>query len=308
MSDFLVSRLGQTNGAGATDALFLSQWSGEILGAFNNAVVMMDKHQVRTITKGKTASFPAIGKAVASYHTAGVELTGQVLNHANRDITVDDMLIADTFIDNWDEAVLHYDVRSEYNIQMSDALAQAFDQNVLRMALLAARASATVTGGSGGFVSTDADYKTVGADLAAGVYAHAQNYDEKFVPERERNCFVRPAQYYLLAQTTAIINKDWNGDGSYADGKISRIASIPIIKTNNLPITNITTGPSKYQVNASTTAFVTMQKGAVGTVKLMDIALESEKSVRYQGTLSVAKMAVGHGILRPEAAGEGKTS
>jgi len=52
MADFLASRLGQTNGAGSASALFLTQWSGEVLAAFNNAVVMMDKHQVRTISKG----------------------------------------------------------------------------------------------------------------------------------------------------------------------------------------------------------------------------------------------------------------
>jgi len=218
------------------------------------------------------------------------------------------MLIADTFIADIDDAMNHYDVRAEYNTQLADALAQAFDQNVLRMGLSAARASATVTGGNGGGSSSDADYKTVGADLAAGIFAAAQNFDEKFVPESERYVFVRPAQYYLLSQTTAVINKDWNGQGSYADGVITKIAGIPIVKTNNLPITNITTGLAKYQINAATTAALVMQRGAAGTVKLLDIAMESERSVRYQGTLQVAKMAVGHGILRPECGYELKTS
>ena len=41
---------------------------------------------------------------------------------------------------------------------------------------------------------------------------------------------------------------------------------------------------------------------AVGTVKLMDLAVESEYDIRRQGTLMVAKYAMGHGVLRPEAA------
>jgi len=35
---------------------------------------------------------------------------------------------------------------------------------------------------------------------------------------------------------------------------------------------------------------------------LMDLGLESEYDIRRQGTLFVAKYAMGHGVLRPEAA------
>jgi len=41
---------------------------------------------------------------------------------------------------------------------------------------------------------------------------------------------------------------------------------------------------------------------AVGTVKLLDLRTEMGYDIRRQGTLLVAKYAVGHGILRPEAA------
>ena len=39
----------------------------------------------------------------------------------------------------------------------------------------------------------------------------------------------------------------------------------------------------------------------------MDLAVEMEYDVRRQGTLLVAKYAMGHGILRPDAAFEIKT-
>jgi len=41
-------------------------------------------------------------------------------------------------------------------------------------------------------------------------------------------------------------------------------------------------------------------KSAVGTVKLQDLATESEYQIQRQGTLMVAKYAMGHGGLRPE--------
>ena len=50
------------------------------------------------------------------------------------------------------------------------------------------------------------------------------------------------------------------------------------------------------------TVAIIAHTSAVGTVKLMDLAVESEYDIRRQGTLMVAKYAVGHGALRPEAA------
>lgn len=41
-------------------------------------------------------------------------------------------------------------------------------------------------------------------------------------------------------------------------------------------------------------------KEAIGTVKLLDLATESEYQIERQGTLFVAKYAMGHGVLRPE--------
>ena len=42
--------------------------------------------------------------------------------------------------------------------------------------------------------------------------------------------------------------------------------------------------------------------GDVYKRQLMDLAVESEYDIRRQGTLMVAKYAMGHGVLRPEAA------
>ena len=61
------------------------------------------------------------------------------------------------------------------------------------------------------------------------------------------------------------------------------------------------TGNRQAVAAANTTALIA-HTSAVGTVKLMDLAVESEYDIRRQGTLMVAKYAKGHGVLRPEAA------
>jgi len=55
MTDYTPSRPGQINGSGATDALFLKVFPGEILTSFNANNVMMNLHVTRSIASGKSA-------------------------------------------------------------------------------------------------------------------------------------------------------------------------------------------------------------------------------------------------------------
>ena len=59
-----------------------------------------------------------------------------------------------------------------------------------------------------------------------------------------------------------------------------------------------------YNGDFSNTVAVTFQKSAIGTVKLRDLAVESEYKIERQANAMVAKYAMGHGILRPEGAVE----
>jgi hypothetical protein len=311
-----VLRTGQINGAGATDALFLKVFSGEVMTAFETMNVVLDKHNIRTISNGKSAQFPATWKVTAGYHTPGAEIVGQTSNLGERVINIDDLLLASVFVANIDEAMAHFETRSEYAKQCGIALSTQMDKNVLQVGVLAAAATATVTGGFGGTTLTSATtlYRTSATDLAAGLYSAAQTFDEKDIPSTDtKYAFVRPAQYYLLAQSTALINRDWMGAGSYSDGKILRIGGIEIVKTNNLPITDLTASQvaamkNTYNADFSKVAALVMTKDAVGTVKLLDLATEMGYDMRRQGTLLIAKYAIGHGILRPECAVALKTT
>ena len=210
------------------------------------------------------------------------------------------------FVANIEEAKNHYDVRSIYSTEMGRSLAKTYDQNVLQTAVLAARSSGEsgISEAPGGSQLLNDSYKDDGTALASGMFKARQTLDEKDVPEEDTVCIFRPAQYYLIIQNTDSINKDWGGQGSYADGEVVKIAGVPVIKSNNLPKTNITSGNTKYQGDFSTTAGLVMHRMAAGTVKLLDLAIESEYQVSRQGTLMVGKYAVGHGKLRPECAVE----
>lgn len=305
-----VASAGQANGAGDARALYLKLFAGEVLGAFAEANVAMSRSTVRTISAGKSAQFPATWKATAAYHTPGDMIVGQAINNNERVITIDDMLVSSVFLADIDEALSHYDVRSEYSKQCGAALARTMDKNILQVALLAARASATVSGGNGGTILTDASAKTSADALVAQLFEAAQALDEKDVPEGERYCFLKPDQYYLLVNSSSkLIHADYNpsSNGSIASGKVMSVAGIEIVKTNNLPQATVNTGPAAYQGLFNTVAALVTHRSAVGTVKLVDLAVESDYLLQNLGSLVVAKLAVGHGILRPESAVEIRT-
>lgn len=311
MANATVSRVGQIDEAGSVTALFLKVFAGEVLTAFATRNVFMDKHLVRTISSGLSAQFPTSWKGTAGYHTPGTELVGSKVAHAERVIAIDDLLVADRFIAKIDEAMNHYDVRSIYSRDIGMALADTFDKHVAQVGVLAARAAANMTGANGGTVLTAAGYGTTAATLIQGIFDAAKALDQKDVPEQDRYAFLSPNLYNLIVNSSSsAINRDYNpeGNGSVASGVVFRVAGIPIIKTNHLPSSNIATGPAAYQGDFSTTVALVMQREAVGTVKLLDLAVEMAYDIRRQGTLMVGKYAVGHGVLRPECAVELKTA
>lgn len=307
MANATPSRSGQINLAGDVDALFLKVFSGEVLTAFHRQNVFLDRSMVRTISNGKSATFPVTGTVVAAYHTPGTEIVGSTIPANEKVIVVDDLLISSAFIANIDEAKNHYDVRAIYSDEVGKALAETMDKNLAQVAVLAARGAAAITGGNGGTALTNAAYATDSTVLAAGLFTAAQTLDEKNVGA-ERNVFLRPAQYYLLAQNTTMINQWYGGQGAVSEGTILKVAGIEIVKTNALPNTNVITGVAAYQGNFATTVGLVMHKSAIGTVKLLDLATESEYDMRRQGTLILSKYAVGHGVLRSESAVELKTA
>lgn len=318
MADASVSRFGQINLSGDPKALFMKVFAGEVLTAFKENCVAEDKHMVRSIQNGKSAQFPILGKISAEYHTPGKEINGLNLPANERVITIDDLLISHAFIANIDEAMNHYDVRSPYSQEIGRALAYAYDKHILQLAVKASRDTAPVSTEAGGGKVADAAMltDTTAEKLVAALFAAAQKLDEKSIPEDDRFAFLNPAAYYLLAQNTKIMNRDWGGEGEYAGAKVLRVAGLNVIKTIHAPfgkdIKTVSAGGSavqagtgdKYAVDATNTVGVVMHKAAVGTVKLMDMAMESQYDIRRQGTLLVAKYAMGHGVLRPAAAVE----
>lgn len=311
MANATVSRLGAADGGADKTELFLKVFAGEVITSFETATILKPLTRQRTITSGKSAQFPAIYKATASYHTPGAEIVGQSIAHNEVVVTIDDLLIADAFIANIDEAMNHYDVRSPYSSELGLALALAYDKNVARNIIRAARGSALFTGDTGGAAVNDNANLITATALAGSIWTGKETLETKDVPVDTTPVYaaLKPAQWYLLAQeSTLVLNHDIGGDGSYSQGKFSMIGGVDVVKSNALPWgtddSSNTDIPAAYRVDMSLTAGVVFTEAAAATVQLLGLGMESEYDIRRQGTLMVAKYAVGHGPLLNKCAVE----
>jgi len=298
-------------------AMFLKLFAGEVLTAFEEQNVMLPVTTVRSINSGKTAQFPALGRTTAAYHSPGAEILGGNIKTNEITINVDDLLIASVFIDSLEETMNHFDVRGPYAQELGAALAKRMDENLLRLVDIGAQnQTPTVTGLEAGIeIDTAANDLTDGDKVAEQIFTGAQKMDENYVPQDNRYVVLPPSMYYALVQSAKAVNRDWspNVTGTYQGGAVFQIAGMNVLKSNHLTLANYTAvaGENNSYIDANNTAndpgnfaatqFLAFHSSAVGTVKLKDISIEAEYDMRRQGTLMVAKCAVGHGVLRPES-------
>jgi len=318
MAVAIPATIGQVNSASTEDALFLKVFAGEVLTSFDRASKTGGAEMVRSISSGKSATFPVMGRIAAAYHVAGAEIVGSTAHHNEKVITINDLLTSSVFLSNIEEAKNHWDVRSAYSAEIGRALAFVKDKHVLQtIGQCAIGTTPNVTGGDVTANIFDANIAsatdaTASTAMIGAIFSAAKALDANYVPSEGRKCFMRLEEYYKLANATNVVNVDFSGKGSVAEGRVARVAGIDLIPVPHFVESNVTSGVDAGSATAATATpqavdlrtFVALvsHPSAVGTVKLMDLSVESDYDIRRQGTLMVAKYAMGHGTLRPEAA------
>lgn len=323
----------------STRELFLKQFAGEVLTSFEERNIAMPLHRVRTISNGKSAQFPSIGTASAAYHKAGDTIYGGKVDASEITVTVDDLLVSSTFVPKIDEAMNHYDVRSIYSSEMGNALANAADRNIFSTIYDAATGAGTADQvdqwavGDGVFAMQDPDGNgtddeqtgkldisvhsgdTDGQKIVSTIIKALELFDTQDVTG-EKFCVLDPATYYTLMGTdTTAMNRDFGGNGSIAGGNVPTVGGVKILMSNHLPkavaadatpslLTQAEggSGNGDYSAGESGLKGLIFTKDAAATVKLLDLGVESEYQIERQGTLMVAKYAMGHNVLRNKAA------
>lgn len=319
-----ISNPGQKLSAGDRDALFMKVFSGEVLTAFARNTVMMSRHQVRTIDHGKSASFAIMGRTRAKYLAPGNSLDDQrkKFEHAEKVISIDGLLTADCLITDIDDAMNHYDVRVEYSRQLGEALAQSADCAIINeLANMAAKDAAVkenipdngvgadkVQGTGKAFefatglaISQSADY---GNKIIEGLLAARAAFTKNYVPMGDRYCLLTPEGYSALIKALMPDSANYQALFDPNSGKLQTICGFEVIEVPHLLNDGV---DGKHALNAKVKTAglqgIVFHRSAVGTVKLKDLAMERARRAEYQADQIIAKYAMGHGGLRPEAVG-----
>jgi len=314
--------------------LMLKVFGNEVLDAFLTTTVAKGTTMSRRIEAGKSVQFPLIGDHTAKFHTPGESLiTGSydgVINHDESVVVIDKLLASHSFIDDLEEAMLHYDIRAPYARQMGNAIARQHDELVFASA---ARACGLADSGeefeAASGVDGNGPARVQIATIASGSLANitpallldairdmAAAFDKRNVPAEGRTLILRPEEYYVLAsEDSNLISRDFttaNANGidtgrvlrAYGfDLKMSNVWGNTLANQNYSTVTAGTPRNDTYTGNYS--GFVALAYGqeGVGTAYLKDMATETEYITERQGSLLVAKQAFGCAVLRQSAIG-----
>lgn len=301
-------------------ALFLKVFSGEVLTAFTRASKVMNNHMIKTIDSGKSTSFPVIGRGKAHYLPAGSNLDDlrEAIPHNEVVINIDGLLTSDVLITDIYEAMNHYDVRGEYAKQLGEALAIAADgATVAEIAKLVKANTENITGLGKGVVvektitgGAGINYET-GKAVIDGLLEMKAKWTTQYVPEEERFAYITPEVESAIITSKDAINRDYGAVASIVDGNIDKlcgfkIIAVPHLKAGGADKTGMLgTSPEGhvFPTDYAGALAVCAHRTAVATVKLKDLQLEHARRPELQADMIIAKNAVGHGGLRPEASG-----
>lgn len=334
----------QGKGASGTDALalFLKVFGGEVLTAFERQAKTLDKVMVRTISAGKSAQFPVMGRTTARYLKQGESLDTdrKDIKHGEKVISIDGLLATDVLIYDIEDAMNHYDVRAEYSTQMGEALAIATDTaNYAEMAkLVNSRATTTTNENIAGLGASPmvvvgnqnlTDAAKVGEYVIQALTLQRAEFTKRYVPTGDRTFFTSPDVYSMIlaalmpnaANYAALIDPE--------TGNIRNVMGFEVVETPHMtqsdaavdnpadafdgaghvfPATGTDlvtwgTATGEVTIGADNVCGIVMHRSAVATLKLKDMALERARRPEYQADQIIARYAMGHGGLRPEAVG-----
>ena len=314
---------------------FLQVYGGEVVLAYNEAAKLKDRLMNRSISSGKSASFPTYATETAKLHASGSDILADGVasgaTSGEKVITIENLLYAAQLVDELDEFKSHYDIRGSLAKQSGAALATQHDAMLLGIMAKKATTYHTHTHDTG--YSSSAKFSTI-AEILAMIEEVAAKMDNLAVPAEERCLVLRPFEYYQLLTSDAALSRDFNTTGDRAKGQQSFnylgfdvIASkvqkdfggntqaqmddagkplylggvAPGQGANTYsPYVNTAggiTGGSENTNNWYATAF---HKGSAGTVTLRGVKAEVNYIPERNANLLNTKVALGVDVIRPE--------
>ena len=300
----------------------------ETLASFERKNIFMELITKQTIDSGKSAQFIINGRGSESSidpatglpdGTAGL-VDGGVQTHtlgANQRDGASQMVVTERTIllerpifvrkqlDNFEEKMAHYNIRSMITGQNGSTLSNFMDRRVLVELDLATTEAATDTQYAYGavfntLITTGATSEAKGDAIVDALFAGLSILDGKDQIGEQRYFVTSNTHYYNLLLSQKAVNRDFNaGDnGSISDGEVFRIGDTIILRSNNL---SDTLAPNAIAVSGQgdTLAGYLFTRDVIGMVELMGMQTKEWFDDDFDETVMKAQLAMGVDTLNP---------
>ena len=275
----------------------------------------------KNISNGTSLKVPVIDEGSVSFTKTGGTIPEEDIQHGSVNILINDALTGSVSLYDDDKAAINYSFIETKVKNVAKQMAKFHTREIAANLLNAARGirnsgdvnvgvvtnanpAIEIAGWSG---LTPAEK---GVALATSLFKAAETLDLKDVKEDGRYFICNPSTYYLLFNNLDAINKLYGTSGSYADGKILRIAGIDIIKSNAYGqnptdkngdyFTNVDYGTEGTDLSMG----VVTTNEAVAQVELLSMKVEQFRKPAQRKTVWYMSKVVGYGILRNDVAVE----
>lgn len=252
----------QALGTGDELALAIEQFTGVVEGTIERKSKAAPFVMVRPVRGTTTITNEGIGESTLQVVVPGVTPDGTSENQFNRiNLTVDTLVLARTNVPLLDSFQKNYDVQAEIGREHGKKIAKFYDEaffiQAAKAAALGSSAYGALPGHQGGStVTLDA---TGDATDPAALYSALSDLfaqmEGKDVDPGTDDVMValRPAAFYALLDAEQIVNGEYiTSRGTKVEGvKMLKAFGVPVVSSNNVPNTNITSHPLSNSRNSN---------------------------------------------------------
>lgn len=221
----------------------------------------------------------------------------------------------------------HFDVRTEYSTQLGESLAlsadganlaeiaklvnlpDTSDENIIGLGKPVKLTIPAIAGG----IETDEGLKALGQGIMTQLVRARAGLARNHVPKDGRTVYVTPDAFSAILHVLMPNSANYHTIIDPETGSIKNIFGFEIVEAVQLTVggadnTNAfddvgNAFPTEGFVTPSNAVALIAHRSAVGQVKLRNMSLERARRPEYQADQIIAKYAMGHGGLRPEAVG-----
>ena len=255
---YTIVRPGQSNSAGAVNALHLEEYTGVVESTIARKSVLTGYIPIKPVRGTSVLTNFAVGEATLQKAVpGGPPPDGNLIDFAKRTLTVDTVVLARNVLPLLEVFQTSYDSRKEIGLEHGKKIAKFTDQAFFIQAIKAALFTDSTYRGAGAVGKPAGHFG--GSQVTLGAAGDAldpaklyQAVADLFVKMEDKDVepatddvmiAVRPNEFYTLLQNEQLIDGEYiTAEGNSVKAMLLKTYGVPVIRSNNMPAGQVISG------------------------------------------------------------------